>query len=114
MVPFIVFLAVTAVSAAIRLFVAKSPLRSARDWQRPLAHGMAAMFLIAASGHFIEPLRSGLIATVPPIIPLPDLVVSAAIAVLFLHSAWAIVRAGSASSMACCCSWPGPPETNVS
>jgi uncharacterized membrane protein len=77
MVPFIVFLAVTAVSAAIRLFVVKRPLRSGRDWQRPLAHGMAAMFLIAASGHFIEPLRSGLIATVPPIIPLPDLVVSA-------------------------------------
>lgn len=76
MVPFIVFLAVTAISAVIGLLVAKRSGRRGR-WQASLAHGLAAMFLVAATGHFIEPLRSGLIATVPPFLPLPDLIVSA-------------------------------------
>ncbi len=77
MVPFYVFLGVTAVSAVIGLIAARRTCKPGKGWQRPLAHGMAAMFLVAASGHFIEPLRSGLIATVPPIIPFADLVVTA-------------------------------------
>lgn len=77
MVPFIVFLLVTAASAVIGLFAARRSRRPKTGWPRPLAHGMAAMFLVAASGHFIEPLRSGLIATVPPLLPLPDLVITA-------------------------------------
>jgi uncharacterized membrane protein len=77
MVPFFVFLVVTAVSAVIGLLATRRTGKSGKGWQRPLAHGMAVMFLVAASGHFVEPLRSGLIATVPPIVPFPDLVVTA-------------------------------------
>lgn len=77
MVPFFVFLVIAATSTAIGLLTARKTGQPGNGWQGPLAHGLAAMFLVAASGHFIEPLRSGLIATVPPVVPYPDLVVSA-------------------------------------
>ena len=77
MVPFFALLVVTAVSAGIGVVAARRTGEPGKGWQRPLSHGMAVMFLVAALGHFIEPLRSGLIATVPPIIPLPDVVITA-------------------------------------
>jgi uncharacterized membrane protein len=76
MVPFIVMVAVTGVSFFARSarFRTEGPRRR---WASAVAYGMAAMFLIASTGHFAEPLRSGLEATVPPVIPFPALVVAA-------------------------------------
>lgn len=76
MVPFIVLVAVAGVSFLARsaIFRAESPRRRLSI---AVAHGMAAMFLIASTGHFFEPLRSGLEATVPPVIPFPAFVVAA-------------------------------------
>ena len=76
MVPFIVLVAVAGLSFLARSarFRAESPRHR---WASAVAHGMAAMFLIASTGHFFEPLRSGLEATVPPVIPFPGFVVAA-------------------------------------
>jgi uncharacterized membrane protein len=76
MVPFIVLIVVTGVS----FFARSSQFRAEAIRRRlasALAHGMAAMFLVAASGHFVEPLRSGLEATVPPQVPFPAVVIAA-------------------------------------
>lgn len=40
-------------------------------WPGALAVGLAAMFLLTASAHALEPRRSGLIAIVPPWVPAP-------------------------------------------
>jgi uncharacterized membrane protein len=76
MVPFIVLVAVTGVSFVARSvrFRAESPRHR---WASAVAYGMAAMFLIASTGHFVEPLRSGLEATVPAGIPFPAFVIFA-------------------------------------
>lgn len=76
MVPFIALLAVTGVSFFARpaRFRAETP---GRRLASAVAHGMAAMFLVASSGHFVEPLRSGLEATVPPQVPFPGVVIAA-------------------------------------
>ncbi len=76
MVPFIVLIAVAGISFFARPARWRAePLR--RRLASAVAHGMAAMFLIASSGHFVEPLRSGLEATVPPQVPFPAFVVAA-------------------------------------
>lgn len=75
MVPFIVLAIATTTSFLIQAARSRQPAR--RALPGALAHGMAAMFLTASAGHFIEPLRSGLEAIVPAAIPLPAFVVAA-------------------------------------
>jgi uncharacterized membrane protein len=79
MVPFIVFVAAAGASMAAHLLHhlrSHRPLGVVEFTQRSLAYALAAMLVVAASGHFVEPLRSGLIAIVPPLIPFPDLVIT--------------------------------------
>lgn len=45
-------------------------------WPDAVAVGLAAMFLLTASAHWTQPRRDGLIATVPPALPRPDLLVT--------------------------------------
>jgi len=75
MVPFIV-LAITTI-ASLLIQAARSTHPARKSLPGALAHGMAAMFLTASAGHFIEPLRSGLEAIVPPALPFPAFVVAA-------------------------------------
>ncbi|WP_227982801.1 DoxX family protein [Nocardia spumae] len=41
------------------------------SWPHALRIGLAAMFLLTASAHFLQPRRDGLIAMVPPRLPSP-------------------------------------------
>jgi uncharacterized membrane protein len=40
-------------------------------WPAAIAVGLAAMFVVTGIAHFVQPLRSGLIAIVPPMLPAP-------------------------------------------
>lgn len=44
-------------------------------WARAIAVGLAAMFFVTGVAHFAPPLRSQLIAIVPPALPAPGLLV---------------------------------------
>lgn len=46
------------------------------SWARAIAVGLAAMFLVTGVAHFAPPLRSQLIAIVPPALPAPGRLVS--------------------------------------
>lgn len=79
MAPFIVFVTVAGASVLAHWLNhrrAHRPFDALDSIQRSLAYGLAAMLLVAASGHFVEPLRPGLAAIVPPFIPYPDLVIT--------------------------------------
>ena len=45
-------------------------------WPAAIAVGLAAMFVITGVAHFVQPLRSGLVAIVPPMLPAPGLLVT--------------------------------------
>ena len=45
-------------------------------WPAAVAVGLAAMFLVTGVAHFVQPLRGGLIAIVPPKLPAPGLLVT--------------------------------------
>src|SRR6201987_5767889 len=45
-------------------------------WPAAIAFGLAAMFVLTGLAHFVQPLRSGLIAIVPPRLPAPGLLVT--------------------------------------
>lgn len=45
-------------------------------WPAAIAVGLAAMFVLTGVAHFVQPLRSGLIAIVPPRLPAPGLLVT--------------------------------------
>jgi uncharacterized membrane protein len=45
-------------------------------WPAAVAVGLAVMFMVTGIAHFAEPLRSGLIAIVPPKLPAPGLLVT--------------------------------------
>ena len=45
-------------------------------WPAAIAVGLAAMFVLTGVAHFVQPLRSGLIAIVPPRLPAPGLFVT--------------------------------------
>ncbi len=45
-------------------------------WPAAVAIGLAAMFVVTGIAHFAAPLRSGLIAIVPPKLPAPGLLVT--------------------------------------
>jgi uncharacterized membrane protein len=70
-VPFVVLLVVTAAARVVGLGV---PFVG--SWHAATAVGLAAAVAVASSAHFVEPRRSGLISTVPPSVPRPDLVVT--------------------------------------
>ncbi|HUM00040.1 MAG TPA: hypothetical protein VLU24_11645 [Mycobacterium sp.] len=48
----------------------------ANGWPAAVAVGLAAMFVLTGVAHFVQPLRSGLIAIVPPKLPAPGLLVT--------------------------------------
>ena len=76
MVPAIVLVTVTVFSFVLRS-VRPAGVPLADRIATAAAHGMAAMFLVASSAHFLEPLRSGLEAIVPAFVPFPAAVVAA-------------------------------------
>ena len=45
-------------------------------WASAVAVGLAAMFVLTGAAHFVQPLRGGLIAIVPPALPAPGLLVT--------------------------------------
>jgi uncharacterized membrane protein len=45
-------------------------------WPAAVAVGLAAMFTVTGIAHFVQPLRSGLTAIVPPKLPAPGLLVT--------------------------------------
>jgi uncharacterized membrane protein len=45
-------------------------------WPASVAVGLAAMFMVTGIAHFVQPLRRGLIAIVPPKLPAPGLLVT--------------------------------------
>jgi uncharacterized membrane protein len=45
-------------------------------WPAAVAVGLAAMFVVTGVAHFVAPVRSGLIAIVPPRLPAPGLLVT--------------------------------------
>ncbi|MFC9894331.1 DoxX family protein [Nocardia sp. NPDC127579] len=63
MAPLIVLAVVTALARVAGLLGGPTWLDS---WAHAAALGLAAMFLLTASAHFLEPRRGGLIAMVPP------------------------------------------------
>jgi uncharacterized membrane protein len=48
----------------------------ADSWPEAIAVGLAAMFLVTGIAHFVQPLRGGLIAIVPPRLPAAGLLVT--------------------------------------
>ncbi len=77
MIPLLVLIVVTLASyTALPVTSGRTALARGR-LQVAAAHGMAATFLFASVGHFVEPMLSGLEAIVPPIVPFPALVVAA-------------------------------------
>ena len=48
----------------------------AAGWPAAAAVGLAAMFVLTGVAHFVQPLRGGLIAIVPPDLPTPGLLVT--------------------------------------
>ncbi|GAA2898305.1 DoxX family protein [Microbacterium esteraromaticum] len=72
MMPFIVLIIVTLTCVAI----GTAGIGYFDGWGACLAVGLAAMFLLTASAHFLQPRRDGLIAIVPPQLPRPALLVT--------------------------------------
>lgn len=70
------FLALVTVTLLCRLLGALG-IGYVQTWPDSLAVGLAAMFLMTASAHFLQPRRDGLIAIVPPRVPRPGAVVTA-------------------------------------
>jgi uncharacterized membrane protein len=70
------FLALVAVTLVCRLLGALG-VGYVQTWPDALAVGLAAMFLLTASAHFLQPRRDGLIAVVPPRLPWPGAIISA-------------------------------------
>jgi uncharacterized membrane protein len=48
----------------------------AHTWPAAVAIGLAAMFMVTGIAHFVQPLRGGLVAIVPPRLPAPGLLVT--------------------------------------
>ncbi len=72
MVPLVTLLVVT---AAARL-AGWLGWNYSNGWPAAVAVGLAAMFLVTGTAHFVQPLRGGLIAIVPPMLPAPALLVT--------------------------------------
>ncbi|KZC94325.1 MULTISPECIES: hypothetical protein [Clavibacter] len=71
MIPF-----ATAVVVAVAARILGLAVPALDAWPPAVAVGLAAGFALAASAHFVEPRRSGLVAIVPPHVPRAGLVVT--------------------------------------
>ena len=92
MTPLFVLLAGTVGSSAVTA-LARGP--SGLRWSTALRHGLAAMFFVTGTSHFVG-LREDLIAIVPPGLPAPEFLVTAT-GLLELLGAAALLWRGSAS-----------------
>ncbi|WP_336081213.1 DoxX family protein [Nocardia sp. SSK8] len=63
------FFVLTAVTALARLLGWLTPLTWLDSWPHAVTVGLAAMFALTASAHFVQPRRDALIAMVPPRLP---------------------------------------------
>lgn len=72
MAPLVVLVVVTLVARVVGLL----GVGYVDTFAESVAVGLAAMFVMTASAHFVEPRRTGLIAIVPPAIPRPALAVT--------------------------------------
>lgn len=75
---------------------------AAFDATRPaLVVGLAAMFCLSASAHFLQPRRAGLIAMVPPVLPRPALLVSLTGVLELAGAAGLLITSTSHAAAAC-------------
>lgn len=70
-------------------------------WARAVAVGLAAMFLLTGVAHFAPPLRSQLIAIVPPALPTPGLLVSVTGVLELLGAAGLLLPATRVAAAVC-------------
>jgi uncharacterized membrane protein len=73
MAPLIILITVTAVARVLGWSIAPA----LDSWSAATAVGAGIMFLFTAGTHFIQPRKAGLISIVPPVVPRPDLAVTA-------------------------------------
>lgn len=73
MAPLVVLAVITATARLIGWLVGPEWLDS---WPHAIALGLAAMFVLTASAHFLSPRREALVAMVPPQLPNPAALVA--------------------------------------
>jgi len=71
------------------------------SWARALAVGLAAMFLLTGGAHFAPPLRSQMVAIVPPALPMPGLLVSVTGALELLGAVGLLIPATRVTAAVC-------------
>jgi uncharacterized membrane protein len=71
------------------------------SWVKPIAVGLAAMFVLTGVAHFVPPLRGSLIAIVPPQLPAPGLLVSITGVLELLGAVGLLVPATRIAAAAC-------------
>ena len=72
------------------------------SWPSAIAVGLALMFVVTGIAHFVDPLRSDLIAIVPPQLPTPALLVTVTGVLEFLGAAgllYSPTRAAAAAAL---------------
>src|SRR5262245_14135275 len=70
-------------------------------WPAAIAVGLAAMFLVTGIAHFVQPLRGGLVAIVPPSLPAPGLLVTLTGALELLGAAGLLIPQTRAAAAVC-------------
>jgi uncharacterized membrane protein len=70
-------------------------------WPAAVAVGLAAMFTVTGIAHFVQPLRSGLIAIVPPRLPAPGLLVTITGVLELLGAIGLLIHPTRASAAVC-------------
>ncbi|MDT5011061.1 MAG: hypothetical protein QOH57_2678 [Mycobacterium sp.] len=70
-------------------------------WPAAAAAGLAAMFVVTGVAHFAQPLRSGLVAIVPPQLPRPGLLVTATGVLELVGAAGVLVPATRVAAAGC-------------
>jgi uncharacterized membrane protein len=70
-------------------------------WTKAIAVGLAAMFVLTGVAHFAPPLRSALIAIVPPQLPAPGLLVSITGILEFLGAAGLLIPTTRIAAAVC-------------
>jgi uncharacterized membrane protein len=71
------------------------------SWTKAIAVGLAAMFVLTGVAHFTPPLRSALIAIVPPQLPAPGLLVSITGILEFLGAAGLLIPTTRIAAAVC-------------
>jgi uncharacterized membrane protein len=70
-------------------------------WPRAIAVGLAAMFVMTGVAHFVNPLRAGMIAIVPPRLPAPALLVTVTGVLELLGAVGLLLPATRVAAAAC-------------